>query len=765
MDLRTLDLRKTDLRNKPMLLPAAAFAAGTLLAFQASYLSVPLLSALALAGLAFGRRSGICLAFLACGGIVATVRLGLPGDPAASFRRDHPVEAVVQVAGHWIVDDEGWSAPARIVHLRQGDRLTAPPIEVILHLPDSEELPPPFGATLRVKGYLARSPALGNRLPAPPGPWRLRVKSRRLMEVESPPGPVASLSGAIRRRVEEAFRTAGPARGQGKALARALVLGDVSELPLAWKRGLRITGIYHLMSVSGIHVALVAGLVWLLGGCLPRPLRLLSMLAAIVLYLLLVGPLPSLVRSAVMGGLAVLALLAERPPAAANALGWAVIVLLLDRPDLALSPGFQLTVSATAGLLLLAPALAQRWRGRFVPPRVAEGIAASVGAHLATFPWAIPRFHMLSPLAPLLNVPAVPWTGLALIASLAWTGVALVSPRLAGVLLPALDVLAAPFSWPSRTPPEVWLPTPLALSPIWAWAIAIGITAVLVLLPPRRSFALLAIVAAVVFAGMTWRGRTARDPELAMIDVGQGDSILLRDGDRAVLIDGGGSRGGDIGGRALLPALLGEGVDRLDALVMTHPDNDHCGGLVDIAAYLPVREVWMAPGWDRQGCAGKLLDLPGVRPRFLWRGQRRAVGRWRLTALHPAADDDGPVNERSLVLLAEANGRQALLTGDIEKGAERELADCCARDLRADLLKVAHHGSRTSSTEDFLDAVAPRLALISVGVDNVYHHPSPEVVERLGERSRVLRTDRAGEIVVRFGRDRRLRIEMPGEPK
>ena len=155
------------------------------------------------------------------------------------------------------------------------------------------------------------------------------------------------------------------------------------------------------MSVSGIHVALVAGLIWLLGGWLPRPFRAAVMLAAILLYLLLVGPLPSLVRSAVMGGLAVLALLAERPPAAANALGWAVIVLLLDQPDLALSPAFQLTVSATAGLLLLAPALARRWQGPLVPPRLVEGIAASVGAHLATFPWAIPRFHMLSPMAPL----------------------------------------------------------------------------------------------------------------------------------------------------------------------------------------------------------------------------------------------------------------------------------------------------------------------------------------------------------------------------
>ena len=189
--------------------------------------------------------------------------------------------------------------------------------------------------------------------------------------------------------MEEAYRAAGP-EGPGKGLARALVLGDVSGLPLAWKRGLRITGVYHLMSVSGVHVALVAGMVWLLGGWLPRSLRLLLMLAAIVLYLLLVGPLPALVRSAVMAGLAVLALLVERPPAAANALGWAVILLLLDQPDMALSPAFQLTVLATAGLLVLAPPLARRWQGRWFPVRIAEPVAASVGAQLADAPRVTP---------------------------------------------------------------------------------------------------------------------------------------------------------------------------------------------------------------------------------------------------------------------------------------------------------------------------------------------------------------------------------------
>jgi competence protein ComEC len=752
-----------------MLLPAAAFAAGTLLSFQVPYLPVPLLAVFALLSLALGRRVGTCLAFLIFGLLAAAVRLDLPRSPTAGLDLERPVEAVVKVAGHWTPDDEGWTAPARVARLRQGNQVTLPPLEVILHLP-GPEAPPAFGSALRVKGYLTRSSGFANRIPAPPGPWRLRVKSRQLLEVEGPPGAVARLSGAVRRRVEDAYHAAGPESGgdrQGKALARALVLGDVSGLPLEWRRGLRVTGVYHLMSVSGVHVALVAGVVWLLGGWLPRRLRLFLTLAAIFLYLLLVGPLPALVRSAVMGSLAVTALLAERPPAAANALGWAVVLLLLDRPDVALSPAFQLTVSATAGLLLLAPPLAERWRSRRVPSWLTKSIAASAGAQIATLPWALPRFHLLSPLAPWLNLPAVPWTGLALIACLAWTAAALVSPSLAGALLPALDRLAAPFSWPSRTSPAVWWPVPLALSPGWAWLLA-AVLAALLLLPVRRALAALALAAAClgVCAAVGWPEPRRRGPELAMIDVGQGDSVLLRDGERAVLVDGGGWDNGDLGGRVLLPALLGEGVRRLDALVMTHPDRDHCQGLVDIAAYLPVREVWMAPGWDPAGCAGRLMALPGTRKRFLWKGWQGRLGRWRLAALHPEADDRQEINERSLVLLAETRGRRVLLTGDIESWAEHRLADCCARDLRVDVLKVAHHGSRTSSTKTFLDAASPRLALISVGVRNRYYHPAPEVVERLQEHgARVLRTDRSGEILLRFQEDGRMRIETPGAPR
>jgi competence protein ComEC len=749
--------------HAPIFLPALALALGAGVSFQLPSISIPLWAALAVLGLALRRPAGVCVAALSLGVIAAAVRHGLPADPLAPYALKRPVEAVVRVAGHWTpdladsADDEpGWSAPAEILRLRQDGLDTAPGLEVLLHVPGGEE-PPPFGSSLRVKAYLGRSPGFANRRPVPPGPWRIRVKSRALMELESPPGRIAGLSATLRLRVERAFR-AGP-DSPGKALARALVLGDASAFPLEWKRGLRVTGLYHLLSVSGVHVALVAGAVWLLTCWLPRSLRLLLMLVAISLYLMLVGPLPALVRSAVMGLLAVTALLVERPPAAVNGLGWAVILLVLERPDVVLSVSFQLTVAATAGLLLLAPPLARRWS--LLPRWLAGPLAASVGAQVLTIPWTLPRFHLLSPLAPLFNLAAVPWTGVALAGSLIWTLVALVSPGAAGRLLPLLDFLAAPFSWPARTGPAAWVPIPLDLSWMAAWLLALFVG--LALLAPRR-VALAGGIGFVVLLACSLP--EARGVELAMLDVGQGDAILLRDGDRAVLVDGGGWKTGDLGGRVLLPALLAEGVRRLDAVVMTHPDQDHCGGLIDISAYLRVEEVWMGPGWGEQGCAGRLAALPGTRLRLLWAGQEAALGRWRFKVLHPDPDEERGTNERSLVIRAEALGRSVLLTGDVESWAEMRLLSCCEKEIRVDFLKVAHHGSYTSSTGSFLDAVHPRLALISAGVDNLYHHPSPVILDRLAERSiRMLRTDRDGLILLRLGEDGRTRIELPGAPR
>ncbi len=222
-----------------------------------------------------------------------------------------------------------------------------------------------------------------------------------------------------------------------------------------------------------------------------------------------------------------------------------------------------------------------------------------------------------------------------------------------------------------------------------------------------------------------------------------------------------------MGGRILLPVLASSRIRRLRAVVLTHPDLDHCGGLVDIASYLTVQEVWTVPGWRRSPCADELLTLPGVDHRFFWAGEKAVMGRWVFEAIHPPPGHRLGSNNRSLVLRATAHGRTVLLTGDIEAlGEARILAHQPASALACDILKVPHHGSKGSSTGAFLEAARPRLALISAGLLNRFGHPSTAVLDRLHERRiRVLRTDLHGLIRIAISPDGRLRISMPGAPR
>lgn len=243
--------------------------------------------------------------------------------------------------------------------------------------------------------------------------------------------------------------------------------------------------------------------------------------------------------------------------------------------------------------------------------------------------------------------------------------------------------------------------------------------------------------------------------------------MLLRRGSRAVLVDGGGWRFGDIGGRVVLPVLADLGLRRLEAVVLSHPDLDHCGGLLDIIGYLPVGEIWTAPGWTATRCARELISKPGITVRLLWAGESVTAAGWRWFALHPRAGARRGRNDRSLVLKAEAAGHCVLLTGDLEAGGERQLAAAFDRlAAGCDILKVPHHGSSSSTSTALLEAVNPRLALISAGVHNRYGHPSAETLERLAERDiRVLRTDRQGMIRLTLHRHGPIHIGLPGSPR
>lgn len=745
-----------------MLVPVVALVAGASLAGPTEIVSIPLATALLALGLTLRRRAGWSVAALALGLLGGAADLGrLPPDRHVFPDQQRPVALVGHLAGHWSEHEERLSVVLRVETLRQGKRVELWPETISLSLPAGE--PPPKGFRFRVRGYVRRSVGFANRPPVPPGRWRLWVKSRALIERESGHAGIELLvdgTQRLRRRLDTALRTR-PGEPPGAIITRTLVLGERWAAPVSWRRALRRAGMSHLLALSGLHVGLLVGISLVLGAGLPPSGRFALVGVAVVLYLLVAGPRPSLLRASAMVLAGWTSLRLQRPPVAANLLPLVAGGMVLMEPRLPRDLGFCLTVAATAGIIHLAPVLAQRWTA--LPSRLRLPLATTVAAQLATMPWALPAFYLLTPLAPLWNLLAIPWTALTLTGCLVWSGLALLLPPLARLTLPALDVLAWPYAALGSVTPEQSLAWPVHLSPLAATLLAAAIGTVC-LYPKRLLAPSIVLLAACRLAAP---GTPAAAPEVIVLDVGQGESVILRQGSQAVLVDGGGWRFGDIGGRVLLPVLAELGVRRLEAVVLSHPDLDHCGGLLDIVGYLPVGEIWTAPGWTGSRCARELVSKPGIAVRVLWAGEAATVGDWRLLALHPRAGDRRGRNDRSLVLKAEAAGHCVLLTGDVEARGERQLTAVFAETAAGcDILKVAHHGSHTSTSMDLLEALSPRLALISAGVHNRYGHPSDRTLGRLERRGiRVLRTDRQGMIRLTLQRSRSVHIALPGSPR
>ena len=693
--------------------------------------------------------------------VVALVTHGRGREQFAVLDLARPVTADVAVpalgASAWQRVGEGWTARVRIVAVEQAGRKVGAPDRAWLRLRGG--LPPPPDRRLRVRGYLSRRQSYLNLGVSRPGDWGLNVKSRRLLDgMGGEPGPLLRTVVGLRHRLlEPVVSSARP----GAILAQALVFGDGRRVPPDWKTGLRRAGLSHLLAVSGLHVGLILGGFWWLLGGISNRLTAVCGASILLLYGCLVGPRPSLLRAAVMALLVILAVATERPPQALNALCAALILILSLNPGAAFDLGFQLSFLATAGILLLAPRLLRRWRLKATGPagHVAAGLAVTVAAQLATLPVTAVRIGVLTPLAPVLNLLFVPWTALTLGVSLIWVVLAavasmpvlsVVAEPVAALLLGVLDALSVPFAWLAELPPGAWLAIPVSVPFVAALTLTVWLG--IILSGVRRAvYALCLVLACTPTPGDP-------DPRLVMLDVGQGESLVLQSGDRGpvLLVDGGGFRQGNFAEAALLQELAAEGIRRIDLAVLSHGDADHCRGLLELARYLRIERLWAAEAEVRDGCGRELARRLSGRVRLVERGHAEALGLWRLGVVHPGPDPATHGNSASLVVRACAGRSCVMLTGDLDMAGERELLAWSLNrggSLRSDVLKVAHHGSRTSTAPEFLAAVRPRLALMSAGRRNPYGHPAPEVVERIERRgARVLRTDRHGRIEIRFRR-------------
>ena len=742
----------------PALGLCAVFLAAVALARASSFLPVGAGAVLLLLGAALGGRSGRATVAAAAGLLVAALApRGAP--PFQDTAR--PTEVVGRVCSHEVRFGPRVSVELCAERMRQGIEIAQGRWPLRLDLPDGAAAPP-LGARLRAIGMIGRTPGYENRYRSPAGRLALRIKSGHFLEVEAPPARPLAWAARLRAAFERGWRRLGAER-PGVALARTMALGDTAAAPARWARALRRTGLAHLTAVSGFNVALVAGWAAIAGALLPRPLRIALAAAAALGYLGLVGPAPSMLRAAAMALVAALALLSRRAPLALQGLALVSTGMVALDPSALDDVGLRLSVAATAGLLIGAGGRgAERWTWR---QAAARGLAASLAAQAAAAPVSVAAFGQVSALAPLLNLVFAPWAALVLVLGLLAGALAAAGAApLAAPALWCLDRATLALEGLARWPPSPWISAPATHSWMCGALVGIGFALPAAGRRGRRAALLLALVLA---AAAPADRRGGAEIEIAVLDVGQGDAILLRAGDRVALVDGGGARGRNLATQVLLPALAARGIDRLDLVVLSHFDYDHCAGLIDLASYIRIEELWLPRGAPPSACSRELVAELAAPVRAVAAGERRRLGSLGLEVLHPEPGSaPQPGNAASLVLRVEAAGHSALLLADLGSEGERRLVRRWGAGLRCDLLKVAHHGSASSSSAELLALARPRLAVVSAGARNAYGHPSPRALARLaGNGARLLRTDRDGGVEVRWRAGEPWAIGLPGSPR
>jgi competence protein ComEC len=597
-------------------------------------------------------------------------------------------------------------------------------------------------------------------------------------------------SGEIRARAETALGRGMPPREA--ELARGFVLGEDEGIDEVTVEDFRRSGLSHLLAVSGQNVALLALLAIPLLAALGIPLRarLVWVLALIAVYVPLAGAGPSIQRAGLMGALSVLATLAGRRASRFYALGVAAAVMLTVEPGVAADVGWQLSFAAVLGILLLANPLRAAIAGRIGAGgwrrALADGAAMTIAATLATAPLIAFHFEAFSTttlLANLLALPAVaPAMWLGMLAAAAGQVPGLPVEALNAVDAPLLAYIAQVAAWcgrPSWAYAHVRIGVPgllasyLAIAAAALAALRLGRARRLAALrdpkhpadvtkrgarvhsPARRRRIAGALGVAVVAVGLVWAlrapaggGAAPESPgglRVSILDVGQGDAILLKPaGAPAVLVDGGPP------GEGLVAKLRAAGVERLGAAVVTHDQSDHAGGIRELLGRMPVGRLLYAVLGRATLAEARAGGAVTAR---LARGSELRAGSLRLDVLWPPRElladprrGEDP-NRLAIVLLARWRRFAMLLAADAE--AESTPLD----PGPIDVLKVAHHGSEDAGLDALLDRARPRLAIVSVGEANPFGHPAPATLATLARHGvPVLRTDREGTVVLDVSR-------------
>ncbi|MCF0220688.1 MAG: DNA internalization-related competence protein ComEC/Rec2 [Fibrobacter sp.] len=562
-------------------------------------------------------------------------------------------------------------------------------------------------------------------------------------------------------------------------LLLGLLAGDRSGIPDALRSDFQRSGLVHVLAISGFHVVLLAGMlmVFLKATGLPHHVVRIVAIILLLVYIPVTGGSPAVRRAVLMFAVPQIGALFQRNANTLNSLGVALLFIMLPEPAVIWNPGFQLSVAATMGILISGPMnplkkipspLKKNKLWNLFQNYVLDPTYVTLCATLSTAPFLIHHFKTLSPFAWLGNIVVVPAISMGMQAGL----FALISP---------LDFLRENFCYAA----QFFLRLASLLTNILSDSAQASVTVgpfgpgilllcglAVVLLPLCRANKLARfygmaciLIFSFIFAGGGLSNASHPSWKITTIDIGQGDSHLITTpSGKRILVDAGDSEilGGkgkkDSGKDVIVPYLHHIGVSSLDALIITHPDLDHYGGSLSIIKTFPVKELWITDcariegkdSWQKiiAQAYKRGVVIRDIGQGFLWKENF-----FELKVLHPDTRTCYDANTQSITFRVKGLGHSAIFTGDLTVAGEKEILK---KDLflQSDVLKLGHHGSKTSSSAVFLKAVSPRLAIISSGRRNRFRHPSKKVIQRLDSLSiPYLNTAGVGTIDIIFKED------------
>jgi competence protein ComEC len=547
-------------------------------------------------------------------------------------------------------------------------------------------------------------------------------------------------------------------------LLASIVFGTkAAQAPKEIKETYKRAGVAHLLVASGMHLGILVGVCLFLVRSLRLPLWLgiLITSAVNIFYALMTGAGPSILRAAIMAEIMLVGLLVEREKEVYTSLALAAFLILLFNPRYLFEVGFQLSFAATWAMVYVAPVINERIKG-YVPKYVSSLVSIAIAPVLATVPITLFHFSQTSLIGVLTNILLLPWIGMVVVLGFVATVLGAVFLPL-GELINGANLLllwtahnivsglaALPFAMVFLAPPKIPLVAGYYLA-------LVGFVEVLRRgkFPSFDRFRLSIVILAVisVFLWNAALSETLKGLTITVLDVGQGDSILLEcPSGKRILVDGGEEKMGE---RVVVPYLQKRGINKLDMVILTHPHEDHLGGLRPLLQKIKVGRV-LDPGFSYNTRSYRifkeLIKKNKIKYELARAGQVIKFGKEvRARILHPTLPFMENVNDASVAFNLIYNNFSMMFTGDNEKEGEEKILEIFPEDfLSASVLKVGHHGSSTSTSDHFLDAVNPRLAIISCGRRNKFRHPHKSTVQRLKTRRiKTYRTDKDGAVVIK----------------